>query len=77
MATPDSVLAGLQLLNAQAARGIATRGPLSDEIHVDPALGVAPGRIVYDTVTGQKVTVVGATFAYLPQQMIDEVKRGG
>lgn len=76
MATPGDILVQLQLLNAQAASGIATRGPLSDQVHSDPRLGVAPGRLVYDPVSGQTVTVLGATVVYLPQAMIDEVTNG-
>jgi hypothetical protein len=76
VATPDNILTQLQLQNAQAARGLATRGPLSDQIHAASELGVAPGRLVYDRVTGQTVTVLGATVAYLPQAMLDEVNRG-
>jgi hypothetical protein len=77
MATPADILVQLQLLNAQAASGLATRGPLSDAIHSDPRLGVAPGRLVYDPVTGQTVIVLGATVVYLPQSMIDEVTNAG
>ena len=77
MATVENVLVQLQLLNAQAASGIATRGPLSDAIYSDRTLGVAPGRLVYDSVSGQTVTVLGATVAYLPQSMIDGVTSGG
>jgi hypothetical protein len=77
MATPADILVQLQLLNANAASGIATRGPLSDAIHANSMLGVAPGRLVYDAVTGQTVTVLGATVAYVPQTAIDEVSNAG
>jgi len=77
MATPDNILTQLELLNAQAAQGLATRGPLSDQIHASAGAGVAPGRLVYDTVTGSIVTVLGATVAYVPQSLIDEVKNAG
>lgn len=77
MATPADILTELQLLNAQKAAGLATRGPLSDQIQAQTSLGVAPGRLVYDHVTGQTVTVLGATVAYLPQTAIDGASHAG
>lgn len=77
MATPADILTELQLLNAQKAAGISTRGPLSDQIHAQSALGVAPGRLVYDHVTGQTVIVLGATVAYVPQTAIDGASNAG
>lgn len=77
MSNSELMVQGLQLLAAQAASKIATRGPISDGIHRGENLGVAPGRLVYDPVSGQTVTVIGATVAYLPQATIEEATRGG
>jgi hypothetical protein len=77
MATPADILTELQLLNAHKAAGLATRGPLSDQIHAQVSLGVAPGRLVYDHVTGQTVVVLGATVAYIPQSSIDGATNAG
>lgn len=65
MASPDNLITRLQTLAASGASGIATRGGLAAANEVVGGAGYAPGRLVYDTVTGQVVTVVGSTTAYL------------
>lgn len=76
MATGNDLLRGLVIINAQQASGIATKGAISERVLLNPAIGTLVGRRVYDTVTGQWVTVVGATVAYLPESMLAEVSGG-
>ena len=76
MSALDGMIARLQLMNARGARGIATRGPLSDAVQKVANTGVLPGRLVYDPVSGQTVEVVGSATAYLAPDKMPEVKRG-
>lgn len=65
-----NVVTGLQALNAQGAAGIATRGDVAHSSLAGQVYGVKPGRKVYDPITGQFGTVVGATTVYLaPDQL--------
>ena len=66
MSEPDNVMLGLELLAARGASGIATQGSIAGKSEVVGGPGFAPGRLVYDTVTGQVVTVIGSTTAYVP-----------
>lgn len=65
MSAPDNVLLRLQTLKAQGASGIATKGSHAAQHAAAGGPGFAPGRMVYDTVTGQIVTVIGSTVAYI------------
>lgn len=67
----DAPITKLQTLNARGASAIATRGALSDQ-HVTLAnSGVAPGRTVIDSVSGQYVTVLGSSVVYLTPEQIE------
>lgn len=72
----DNLLTRLTILSAQGASGIATRGDLSATVAQVANTGVKPGRLVYDPVTGQTVTVVGSATAYLTQEQIGAVENG-
>lgn len=77
MDKPDLTLQRLQILNAQGASGLITGVSPHAQLAKINGTGFAPGRKVYDPVTGQTAVVVGATTAYIPQQAIDEVKANG
>lgn len=55
----------LQTLALRGATGIATRGELSGSVYRLTGTQVLPARQVYDTVTGQVVTVVGSGVLHL------------
>lgn len=65
MASPDNVLTRLQTLAAAGASGIATQGSIAAKSGLVGGTGFAAGRMVYDSVTGQFVEVVGSTVAYI------------
>lgn len=65
MSSPDNVLTRLQTLAATGASGIATQGSIAAKAEAIGGPGFAPGRMVYDSVTGQFVEVIGSTVAYL------------
>lgn len=77
MAETHDVVTRLKTLAALGAAGIATAGPLTSHHTKIGGAGVAAGRLVYDTVTGQTVTVVSSTIAYVPASMIEEAQNGG
>lgn len=77
MDKPDLMLQGLQLLNARGASGLITAVSPHAKLAGINGTGFVAGRKVYDSVTGQVVTVVGATTAYIPQKAIDEAKANG
>ncbi|MGH9487151.1 MAG: hypothetical protein ACRD04_06115 [Terriglobales bacterium] len=68
-----NLLTRLRLLKAKDAAGVATRGPLSDSLHKAAGVGFVPGRVVYDTVTGQfvQVAAVGTALVH-PSKMPEE-----
>lgn len=63
----------LATLKASGASKVATRGGVVPSFIEAGSAGVAPGRKVYDTVTGQFVEVVGVGTATLGP----EVQSGG
>lgn len=67
---PNPHLTKLQYLSARGAAGIATRGALSDQHVTLAGAGVAPGRTVIDSVTGQPVTVIGSSVVYLTPEQV-------
>lgn len=72
----SNVLLSLQRLNVGGANGIATRSLADGTLaHVNGA-DIAPGRRVWDSVTGQWVEVVSAGHVYLPAAVIEGVKGG-
>lgn len=73
----DNLITRMKTINATTAAPIVAHGPLSDQVAPLAGTGVAAGRKVWDNVTGQWVTVVGSTTAYLPQSVIDEVNNAG
>lgn len=66
----DTLVTGLQTLNAKNASKIATRGALSGAVQIAANTGFLPGRKVYDPVSGQYVEVVGSATAYLTQDQL-------
>ncbi|MGH9770097.1 MAG: hypothetical protein ACRD4Q_00105 [Candidatus Acidiferrales bacterium] len=71
-----ATIAALRTLKARHAAGIATRGPLSDVVHKAAGVGHVPGRMVYDTVTGQFVHVVGVGVAHVHASNVQEGSNG-
>lgn len=65
MSSKDSTIVRLQTLAAQGASKIATHGSIASKASAVGGLGFAPGRMVYDKVTGQIVEVIGSTTVHL------------
>jgi len=65
MDQPDNILTRLQTLAIAGASGIATQGGIAAKSEAIGGAGFAPGRMVYDKVTGQFVEIVGSTVAHL------------
>lgn len=68
----DNLITSMVTASINEAVPVVQHGPLQDQSAGLNGTGLAAGRKVYDTVTGQWVTVVGATTAYIPQSTIDE-----
>lgn len=66
MRVDDKLLATLQTVNLRGVLQAGVTAPLSTRVDTVHASGVAPGRMVLDTVTGQMVEVVSTTTVYLP-----------
>ena len=60
------LLTQLATLKASNASKVATKGSLAPRFVEAGGSGVVPGRVVYDTVTGQFVEVIGVGTATLP-----------
>lgn len=69
----SNVITGLQVIGAQNASGIATRGTSAQRLALLAQAGVVPGVKVVDSVTGQQVEVVSVGVAYLTQEVLAHV----
>lgn len=72
MASQDNVVTRLQTLAIAGASGIATQGGLAAKADAVGGPGFAPGRMVYDKVTGQFVQVVGSTVVHIAAPPVQE-----
>lgn len=77
MAAHKDIVTRLATLAARGALGVATKGGLHSHHLAIGGAGVAPGRLVYDTVTGQVVEVVSSTIAHVPVSLILEAQNNG
>lgn len=68
-----NLLSSLQILNAKHAKILSTRGTAEQRLSLLAGGGVAVGTEVIDKVTGQRVQVVSAGVAYLPEEAINAV----
>jgi hypothetical protein len=66
MRVDDRLLNTLKVANLRGVVAAGTTAPLSAQATTIHGAGLAPGRKVLDTVTGQVVEVVSATTVYLP-----------
>lgn len=73
----DNVITGLQTLRIDRAAQAVGHTGASAKVAVLNGTGFVAGRRVYDSVTGQWVTVVGAATVYLPATQIEEAQSVG
>jgi hypothetical protein len=68
-----NLVSNLQLLNAKHAKSLSTSGTAVQRLSALAGGGVAVGTVVMDQVTGQKVEVLSAGVAYMPEEVLSEV----
>ncbi len=68
-----NLVSSLQILNAKHAVKLSTSGTAEQRLSAVAGAGVVTGSVVLDSVTGQRVQVVSAGVAYLPEEVLREV----
>jgi len=66
----EKLVTRLQTFNLRGGWAVGVGTPLSGQALTVVAHGVAPGRKVVDTVTGQTVEVISSTTVHLPSDAI-------
>lgn len=69
----DNLITRMKTARINDGLNVVRQGPLSDQGAKLNGTGFAPGRRVYDSVTGQVVEVVGATIATVPAAALEGV----